>query len=117
MECMAIIDILKVLLIQIEEEQIILIMEEVPITMIPQTVLHLWREIIQHPKIIRHEQEQTPIQTPTVTEAKTMLPQDPTAVRVQTAIIVAEDPLEEVADPTVAVVEDLVLAVEEDNHF
>jgi hypothetical protein len=46
-----------------------------------------------------------------------MLPQDPTAVRVQTAIIVAEDPLEEVADPTVAVVEDLVLAVEEDNHF
>jgi hypothetical protein len=40
MECMAIIDILKVLLIQIEEEQIILIMEEVPITMIPETVLH-----------------------------------------------------------------------------
>jgi hypothetical protein len=40
MECMAIIDILKVLLIQIQEEQIILIMEEVPITMIPETVLH-----------------------------------------------------------------------------
>lgn len=45
-----------------------------------------------------------------------MLPQDPTAVRVQTAIIVAEDPLE-AADPTVAVVEDLLVAVEEDNYF
>lgn len=46
-----------------------------------------------------------------------MLPQDPTAVRVQTAIIVVEDPLEEEADPTVAVVEDLLVAVEEDNYF
>ena len=47
-----------------------------------------------------------------------MLLQDPTAVRVQTAIIVVEDPLEEVADPTVVAVEDLlVVAAEEDNYF
>ena len=46
-----------------------------------------------------------------------MLPQDPTAVRVQAAIIVVEDPLEEAADPTVAVVEDLLVAVGEDNYF
>jgi hypothetical protein len=47
-----------------------------------------------------------------------MLLQDPTVVRVQTAITVVEDPLEEVADPTVAAVEDLlVVAAEEDNYF
>ena len=46
-----------------------------------------------------------------------MLPQDPTVVRVLTAITVVEDPLEVAADPTVVVVEDLLVAVEEDNYF
>lgn len=46
-----------------------------------------------------------------------MLLQDPTVVRVQTAITVVEDHLEEAADPIVAAEDLLVVAAEEDNYF
>ena len=83
----------------------------------PETVPHLWREIIHNLKIVRYAQ-QDPTQIQTAPEAKTTLLQEPIMDQVQTVITVEEDRLE-VVDHTAAVAaeDQLAVAVEEDNYF
>ena len=81
----------------------------------PETVPHLWREIIHNLKIVRYaQQDLTQIQT--APEAKTTLLQEPIMDQVQTVITVEEDRLA-VVDHTVAAAEDQLVVVEEDNYF